>query len=270
MHRPPFRETYGPKAFLGPPGRRYFVGRCFCYWQDEARALGTIMWGRPLEGDIAEMIPFFEVGVDPRFAGHASFVDGRDLEAIDVLAFGKLLAYLVARRHAWGPNVGRQAILHPSGFIGVVVAGALQVARPPHPFACFQDDSAPAFEWCGVPILRAEVEALRASVTDTPEIVRRVRDVFREHGVVGNSEVASRLGISQRTLQRRLEENATSLRGERDCHLSARIEHFLGGTDLDLDAIAAEVGLSSASHLVSHFRSTHGTTPGVWRARRRA
>jgi len=40
--------------------------------------------------------------------------------------------------------------------------------------------------------------------------------------------------------------------------------------ELDLDAIAAQVGLSSASNLVASFRARHGTTPGAWRAERRA
>ncbi len=266
----PFEPAFASGDFLGPPARRFFVGRTFLYFQDGTRALGVIMWGRPLEADITEMMPFLEIGADPRFAGHVSFVDGRGLEAADVLAFGRLLSYLVARRHAWGANILKQAILHPSGFVGVIVAGAMHVVRPPYAFQCFQDDAAPAFAWCEVPDLFAPIEALRASAMETPEIVRRVREVFRKQGVYGTAEVAKALGLSLRTLQRRLEVAQTSLRAERDRHLSLRIEHLLGGTDLDLDAIAAEVGLSSASHLVSHFRSTHGVTPGAWRAARRA
>jgi AraC-like DNA-binding protein len=269
MTRQAFTVVAGPGAFLGTPGRRSYVGRRFCYWQDHVRAFGTIMWGKPLEEDIAEMIPFFEVGADPRFSGHASFVDGRSIEAVDVLAFGKLLSYLSARQHAWGPNIGRQAILHPGGFVGVVVAGALSVARPPHPFACFEE-SAAAFAWCGVPDLHEAVAALRASASETPEIVRSVRALLRERGLVGTADAARALGLSQRTFQRRLEQAGSSLRVERDHHLSQEIEHLLDGTDLDLDAIAAAVGLRSASHLVTHFRSTHGVTPGAWRAERRS
>jgi AraC-like DNA-binding protein len=78
------------------------------------------------------------------------------------------------------------------------------------------------------------------------------------------------MGLSQRTLQRRLGDAGTTFREERDRYLSTEIERLLSGTELDLDAIAAEVGLSSASHLVAHFRATHGTTPGAWRAERRA
>jgi AraC-like DNA-binding protein len=263
-----FVAASGPRDFLGRPARRYFGGRCFLYWQDGERAFGTVMWGRPLEADIEAMIPFFEIGVDPRFAGHASFVDCRALDSIDVLAFAKLLAYLVSRRHAWGPNVGRQAILHPDGLVGTMVAGALHVARPPYPFACFHGDGADAFTWCGTPDLHADVEALRAGLICSPEITRGVHAVLQKRGLVDADEVAHAIGVSQRTLQRRLAEEGTTFRKERDRFLSLEIERLLAGTQLDLDAIAAQVGLSSASHLVAHFRATHGTTPGAWRAQR--
>lgn len=264
-----FVEARGSVDFM-EPGRRFFAGRCFCYWQDGVRAFGTVMWGRPLEPDIEAMIPFFEIGADPRFVGHVSFVDCRAVESIDLLAFGKLLAYLTARRHVWGPHIGRQAILHPDGLVGVMVTGALHVARPPYPFACFPGEGDDAFAWCGVSDLYPKVERLRASLLSVPEITRRVRAVLRERGLLGAPELAHALGLSQRTLQRRLERAGTTYRDERDRHVSEQIERMLSGTELDLEAIAAEVGLSSASHLVAHFRSMHGTTPGAWRAERRS
>lgn len=264
-----FEEVYSPRAFVGE-GRLFCLGRCFMFWQDGQRALGTAMWGKPLEADIAEMIPFFEVGVDARFKGHASFVDGRRLDGVDVLAFGKLLTYLGSRRHAWGPNIGRQAILHPGGFTGVVVSGALHVARPPYAFETFENDVRAAFEWCGVADLAADYDAQLTQVTQVAEIVRLVRAELHREPKSDVADVAKRLGLSERTLQRRLEEAGTSLRDERERQLTQQIEHLLSGTDLDLEAIAAKVGLHSASHLVRRFRETHGITPGEWRAQRRA
>jgi AraC-like DNA-binding protein len=263
-----FLETTGPQPFLDLPARRCFVGRTFCFWQVDVRALGTIIWGRPLEDDVAAMIPFFEIGADPRFRGHASFVDGRGIEAIDALAFGKLLSYLAARHHAWTPQIERQAILHPGGLVGALVAGALTVTHARHRYQCFED-SAAAFSFCGVADLEGDVDALRERVLGTPEIVRRVRLALRDNGVMGTNQLAKALGLAQRTLERRLEQAGTSVRKQREAHVTHRVELLLEGTDLDLDAIAAEVGLSSASHLVSHFRATHGSTPGRWRAARR-
>ena len=260
-----FTQVLDERAFTGE-GRLAFIGRCFMYWQDGTRALGTVMWGSPREADIEQMIPFFEVGVAPRFKGHASFVDGRRLESIDMLAFGRLLAYLTRRRHAWGPNIGRQAVLHPSGFIGVVVAGALHVARPPHPFETFQDE-AEAFTWCGVSDLRPAYQAQVEAVCALFDVVRRVRAALRARARLKNAEIASQLGVSERTLQRRLEAAGTSLRAEQELHQSRSVEELLEGTDLTLDAIAAMSGFHSSSHLVRRFKQTHGETPGEWRAR---
>ncbi len=263
-----FVAAKGPEAFTGE-GRRYFAGRCFCYWQDGRRALGTLMFGAPRESDIAEMIPFWDIGTKAVFAGHSSFVDGRDLEAVDVLALKRLLHYVMARGSAWGPNIARQAILHPGGLVGVMVAGALHVARPPNPFQTFAGDAAAAFEYAGVRDLLAEVEAVRRDVTGAPEILREVRSLLRSDWGLSSARLARAMGLSERTLQRRLEAAGSSLRAERNRELSRVLEELLAGTELDLDAIAAQVGLTSASHLVRHFRATHGVTPGEWRAQRR-
>jgi AraC-like DNA-binding protein len=255
--------------FDGEPARRFFGGRCFGFWQDETRAFGTVMWGRPLEADIKAMIPFFEIGTDTRFAGHASFVDCRAIESVDMLAFGTLLSYLARGRDAWGPNIGRQAILHPDGVVGVIVAGALHVTRPPYPFACFHGDGTDAFQWCGVPELHRPIASLRESMIELPEMIQRVRTTLKHHGPISIHEVARALGISQRTLQRRLGDAGTSFREERTRHIDLETERLLEGTDLDLEAIARHVGLNCASNLIAHFRATHATTPGAWRSERR-
>ncbi|MBE2250908.1 MAG: helix-turn-helix transcriptional regulator [Myxococcus sp.] len=264
-----FIEVFDERAFTGR-GRLAYVGQSFMFWQDGARALGTVMWGRPLEADVEQMIPFFEVGGAARFRGHCSFVDGRRLESIDLLAFGKLLAYLTKRRHVWGPNVGRQAILHPSGFVGVVVAGALQVARPPYPFKNFENDSRAAFAWCGLRGLHAAYDAKVDAVCAVPPVVRAVRALLqRAQAPLKTSELASRLGVSERSLQRRLAEAGTSLRGEQERHQLRAVEQLLSGTDLTLDAIAALTGFHSASHLARRFKQRCAQTPGAWRARHR-
>lgn len=264
-----FVSTDGASGFDGT-GRRFYAGRCFAFWQDGVRALGTVMWGRPLEADVEQMIPFLEVGAQSRFMGHASFVDGRAIESVDLLAFKKLLGYLIARRHAWGPNIRRQAMLHSGGVVGVTVAGAMQVVRPPYSFHCFEAAVAQeAFDWCGVEDLFLPVEAVCRTLVSTPRVVRLVQSLFRTNGLLSKAEIARKLGLSVRTLQRRLDDAGTSLRTERNRYLTLQIDELLAGTELDLDAIASRVGLASAAHLVRHFRKAHGMTPGAWRTLQR-
>jgi AraC-like DNA-binding protein len=62
----------------------------------------------------------------------------------------------------------------------------------------------------------------------------------------------------------------TSLRAERARHVVRHAERLLEGTNLDLDAIAASIGLGSPSRLVALFRRVHRVTPGAFRRERRA
>lgn len=269
MMKSTFVSVPALKAFFGEPARRYVVFRSFAYWQAERRAFGTMIWGRPDERDVEDMCAAHEVGANPLFAGHTSLVDIRALEAVDRLAFERLLAYLVRRRDDWSPNVSSQAVLHGGGVAQASVAGMFQFLRPAHPIWFF-DDARAAYESIAASDVRAELETLRETILGVPEVVRRVQTALGTlpHGAT-SSEVARAIGMSTRSLQRHLMACGSSLRIERQKHLLRASERLLEGTELDLGAIAAHVGASSPSHLVALYRAHHGTTPAAFRARRR-
>lgn len=253
-------------AFFGRPARRYVVHRSFAYWQAERRVFGTMIWGRPDESDVVQMCAAHEVGANPLFRGHTSLVDLRGLEAVDFLAFERLLSYLKERRDEWSPNVSRQAVLHRGGPAHATVAGMFQFLQPAHPVAFF-DDPLAAYEFVGASDVCVELEELRKTLLGLPEVVRRVQTAFEVLPPrAGASAIARSVGMSVRSLQRHLAAAGSSLRLERQKHVLRESERLLEGTDLDLDAIAAQVGASSASHLVTLFKQHRGTTPGALRA----
>jgi AraC family transcriptional activator FtrA len=264
-----FQRVPQLSAFFDEPARRYVVRRSFAYWQAERRVFGIILWGRPDEADVDEICAAHEVGANPLFRGHTSLVDLRALEAVDLLAFGRLLAYLKKRRDAWSPMVSRQAVLHRGGFAHATVAGMFEFLRPGHPVVFF-DDPEVAYDVVGASDVRVEVEELRETLLGIPDIVRRVRMAFETLPIdAGTTEVARSLGMSVRSLQRHLTAAGRSLRSERQGHIVRASERLLEDTELDLDAIAARAGASSASHLVTLFHQHHGTTPGAIRDARR-
>lgn len=266
---PTFRRVPELAAFFDEPARRYVVRRSFSYWQAERRVFGIIIWGRPDEADVDEICAAHEVGANPLFKGHTSLVDLRALEAVDLLAFGRLLAYLKKRREAWSPMVSRQAVLHRGGFAHATVAGMFQFLRPGHPVVFF-DDALEAYDAVGASDVFAEVEELRGTLLGIPGIVQRVRTAFDALPPrAGLREVARSVGMSVRSLQRHLGAAGSSLSTERQLHLLRASERLLEDTELDLDAIAAHVGASSASHLVMLFRQHRGTTPGAVREERK-
>jgi AraC-like DNA-binding protein len=264
-----FLQVPDLSAFFGEPARRYVVRRSFAYWQAERRVFGIILWGRPDEADVDEICAAHEVGADPLFRGHTSLVDLRALEAVDLLAFGRLLAYLKKRRAAWSPMVSRQAVLHGGGFPHATVVGMFHLLRPGHPVVFF-DDAQAAYEAVSASDVREDVEQLCTTLLGLPDVVRRVHTAFEGLPVrAGIAEVARRLGMSVRSLQRHLTAAGSSLRSERHGHMLRTSERLLEETELDLEAIAASVGASSASHLVMLFRQHRGTTPGAIRDARK-
>ncbi len=256
-----------PSQFDGV-ARLYVAGRRFCYWQDGIRANGTFMWGTPLEEDIAEMEPYWSIGAgDPKWDGRAGFIDARAVDSIDALGFKRLLSYLLRTQQSL-KGVGSVTMVHGGGLVGVVTAGLLNVVRPAYAFrAVGADQLREAFIALKIEDLYEPVEALRARVGQAPEIVRAVKSVLHKQPNATMDDVADLLGLSARTLQRRLDGAGTTLRHERQEHVMRQAEELLAGTSLDLDAIAAALGLASASHLVTHFRRVHSMTPGEWRDR---
>jgi AraC-like DNA-binding protein len=256
--------------FFDVPGHRYVVRRSVAYWQAERRVFGIIIWGRPDETDVDEICAAHEVGANPLFRGHTSLVDIRALDSVDLLAFGRLLSYLKKRRDAWSPMVSRQGLLHSGGLAHATVAGMFEFLRPRHPVVFF-DDVRAAYEAVSASDVRAEVESLRESLVGGPAVARRVRAAFEELTARADlAAVARRIGLSERSLQRHLKSAGTSLRAERHSYVLRATERLLEDTELDLEAIAATVGASSASHLITLFRQQHGLTPGAFRQRLRS
>lgn len=256
-------------AFFAEPAKRVVVERSFAYWQAERRVFGIILWGRPNESDVTQICAAHEVGANPLFKGHTSLVDIRAVESVDLLAFQKLLAYLIKRREDWSPNVSRQAVLYQGGYAHAVVLGMFNLLRPGHE-VLFVDEPAKAYAMVSASDVREEVEAMRLDLLGTPEIIRRVRSAFETLSPHSEpSDVARHLGMSVRSLQRRLAAYDTTLGGEQQLHILRASEALLEHTELDLEAVAAQAGAASASHLVTLFRRHHDTTPGNFRTDRR-
>ena len=116
-----------------------------------------------------------------------------------------------------------------------------------------------------VPGLDAELKnrfGARSLVDDVREALTR-----RICGERPNVEkVARELGLSARTLQRRLEELDTTYQSLLDDvrHQSAR--RLLANTDLDASEVAFVLGFEELNSFTRAFRNWEGTTPSRWRS----
>ncbi|XXF81682.1 helix-turn-helix transcriptional regulator [Myxococcaceae bacterium GXIMD 01537] len=210
----------------------------------------------------------------PPAAPHLSLVDATRLEAADPSAFSVLVKYMQSREEGFGRNVRRQALVRPEGVVGAVVGGFYSLLSAAYPSKSFKD-VAPALEWLGVveaeaaPLLGRLADAVAEATGQSP-LLRELHQKLRGRLVDAQlGDVARELGMSERTLQRRLKEAGTSFQAELNAVQVRTAQALLRETDMKLTAVAVEVGCASLQHFSSLFRKHVGESPSAWRERQR-
>lgn len=113
-------------------------------------------------------------------------------------------------------------------------------------------------------ILERQAEEMLSRLPERDSLVRRVQELITSELETGNpcaENVAEQLGISVRTLSRRLKALGTSHQALLDrvrCELATR---YLQKTDLDVSQIAFHLGFSEASAFSRAFKRWTGSTP---------
>jgi AraC-like DNA-binding protein len=104
------------------------------------------------------------------------------------------------------------------------------------------------------------------------DISGQVRGLIRHtigHGCCSLVQVATRLAISPRTLQRRLAAQGITFK---DLVIELRMElacQLLEGTNMPMGQLAQRVGYTEASAFTRAFRQHKGKTPKRWRKEKR-
>ena len=121
-----------------------------------------------------------------------------------------------------------------------------------------------------LPIVRTRLGDLEsASGRDLPTQVGAELAEMLCDGAPGVGEVARKLAISARSLQRRLAEHGTSFREVLGRVRIELAEEYLAGSDLQVAEIAGLLGYSEPNSFTNAFRAERGVSPTEWRKRRR-
>lgn len=230
---------------------------------------GVLLWGRPGRDEVQALTRSLVKELEPPAIAHASLVDAHRIEGVDAGAFEALMGYVQAHRAGLASHVERLAIVRPAGMEGAVVAGFFEVLPKPYPVALFEDVTE-ALTWLevdGARQVEAELEALYAELAQTAPIVIALRGVLDDYPPIGDA--AKRLGMSERTLQRRLKEAETSYLEELNAARIRAAQGMLLDTDAPITTIALDVGCSSPQHFSALFRRLVGETPSQFRSRGR-
>jgi AraC-like DNA-binding protein len=102
---------------------------------------------------------------------------------------------------------------------------------------------------------------------DPQAAVRRALVTGLTQGQVGMDDIATRLGTTPRTLQRRLAAEGTGFATLVDQVRREVAEHYLADPSLPLAEISYLLGFGDPSNFQKAFRRWTGTTPGAWRDR---
>ncbi len=268
------RSADGVDDYLRDPFGRYLVADGFLHWYDSADLCGFFLWGRPSESQVRRLIEVLDVERTPH-APHASLVDARRLELPDHGAFTLFVKYMQQREKDFAASVQRQALIRPEGIIGATVYGFYGLLKPSYPSKVFTE-TAEALSWLGVPETRAgplldKLNHLVAEATGLSPLRQELRRLLHPRLTenVSLSDIAREMGMSERTLQRRLKEEGTSFQQELNTVQIDTAKRHLLETDMKLTAIAVEVGCASLQHFSSLFRKLVGDSPSTWRDQER-
>ncbi len=256
--------------------REFFIkGPHVLYWFPHPKLRIIAAWGSPDREDL-ELV---RSGLTREFTlpKHDGIIDIRRIDAAVSLVslLESLFSFMHTNREVWNKTIERGAVVHSSSAMAAALIGYRTILKlestARNDFASLGE----AFAWLGH---GGEALSLRAEQT--------IRDAIGGDAVVALSQVrqwiannlseptvaqcARALCVSERSLQRMLQESSTSLRDELAKARVDRAKEILRTTDAKLESVAKDVGLSKSQSLNTLFKRLTGSSPTEWREGQRA
>jgi AraC-like DNA-binding protein len=256
-------------AFVKDPVGRYVIGGNWLHFCATPRLWGALLWGRAEQHNLAALFDLVDRTLE-QACEHVSLLDVRGLEHVDLSGFGLIGRYMSKHRSTLARRVTRNAIVRAEGLLGTVVSGSYENFAAPYPVSLFTDLDA-ALAWLDPPLdqaTRESVTRLCESPQGLPSLLTRLHAVLAtdlDRAELGHA--AGQLGISARTLQRRLQELGTSFRTELDVTRIREGQRRMLDSDSPLTQIAVDLGFSNLQNFSRQFRRVVGETPSAWRQR---
>ena len=253
------------------PVGRYLAGERFAHFCWSHELWGVVLWGRPGRDDVEALVRSLALELAPPAVPHASVVDARRIEGVDAGAFESLMSYVQAHAATLAVQVTRLAILRPDGMEGALVAGFFEVLPKPYPVnVCASLGEALAWlEATDAATATEAIARLHGDVTALAPIIAALRPLLEaERDGMPIADAAKRLGMSERTLQRRLREAGTSYQDELNAARIDAAKRMLLDSDAPITTIAYDVGCASPQHFSSLFRRLVGVSPSDFRKSR--
>jgi AraC-like DNA-binding protein len=252
---------------------RYVAGTRWLYFVADPTLSGMVVWGTLERDDGRQLVDFLSARLAERTGPARGFlVDARDLSGISPTAFAPFVDLIRGRRDLLSTHIRKVALVRGEGLIAAVTSGFLTLAPMPFDGRTF-DALAPALGFLEAKDagLDAALDAARIEVEGESKLLRELRAILDvELGGADVRAVARKLGLSLRSLQRRLGTEGTGFQKEVAAAQVRFGKRRLVESDDKLSVIAAEAGCASAQYFSVLFKKATGQTPSEWREHHRA
>ena len=252
--------------FAANPLKRLICGPCFVYAWPTPTLCVTVLWGAPRRDDLERLLSLYRLELGPPAQPHDSIIDTTRIETVHEDAFAAFFDYVREQRSAMLGKVQSLTLVRNSGLVGAVAAGFYETIDAPYEVRAV-DRLRDALAACAAPAwVEADLLERVGQSAELPDALREVRQAIEATlGEVTVEEVARVVGVSVRTLQRRLKSHQTTFQKE---HAIVQVEvakKRLATSDTPISEIAYDVGAGTPQHLSALFRRHLGMTPSEYR-----
>lgn len=207
------RQASDLESFLAQPTNASLSGEAFAFFN-----LGTVcgwrVWGRPSRAEATQLVACIGTAYAKGAPPYFSLVDLRGLEGVDAAGFEVLLEFVRSKREQMATQLVRQAVVRPPGLLGALSSGFYVLLEPRHRVRVFDglDEAAAWLRPTDPAALKTLVDAFGTAAPVA--LVTALRRWLAEHLAAPTpADAAKALGVSLRTLQRRLTGEKTSFHG---------------------------------------------------------
>lgn len=257
-------------AFSRAPVGKAVASAHALFWLPQRDLLLVSVWGRLRIKDYEMFEQLAPVWLASDAPTRRSLLDLRRLTSVEDEAMARFATYVVGRRETYLRTLGRCGLVvePPVVLTAAIVAGLPTLAGAPSPFSVYGSatEALSALDVSDADHTAQSLEHLVERAVAEGELLSALDAFLRTHlqeAPIGLA--ASALGMSVRTLQRRLRDFGTSYRRELEKVRVEEARRLLAETDDKIQSIAMAVGLEKAQHLALLFRRWTGQAPASWR-----
>jgi AraC-like DNA-binding protein len=255
-------------AFLRQPAGAWLLGRGWLYACFDESFFAQVYWGRPARSDFEELTRAWQVELRPEAQPHEQLIDATELQGVEFELLEVIGRALFEHAAEVATKVRRLAVVCNSGLADALMNGFFGTGAPSSS-QVFTDQRL-ALEWLGRERLVEELAALRAESRGEGPLAQLRQYLSGALADVSLDAAARSLGVTERTLQRRLKEAGTSFQDEVTVARVRAAEALMLETDRKLSDIAHAVGCASSQHFSDTFRRVRGVSPSEWRAKHKS